>query len=188
MNEDQEARLQALLDRQEVWDCLLRYSRGVDRLDPELVKSAFWADAHDSHGALNGPIEEFLSAWIPTQGGREACQHLLTNHAVTFDGSDTADAETYFLVAIKDVADPNMPLMGGRYIDRFEKRGGEWRIRTRLCLVDWQARMDASEMADRRRDLYWGRRDHTDPSYERPVRPRYGPPNHLEPQAEGSAQ
>lgn len=187
MDDEREKRLQTLIDRQDIWDCLLRYARGVDRLDPDLVRSAFWEDAHDSHGALNGPIDDFLAAWLPTQRAREACQHLLANHTVNFDGSG-ADTETYFLVAIKDLGDPNMPLMGGRYIDRFERRSGAWRIRTRLCLVDWQAQLDASDMTDRRQDLYWGRRDPTDPSCERPVRRRYGPPNHLEPQAERSAQ
>jgi hypothetical protein len=147
----------------------------VDRLDADLVRSAFWPDAHDAHGATNGTVEDFLAAWLPTQGKREAGQHIIANHAVSFDGPDAADTETYLVVAVKDHGSAALELMGGRYIDRFEKRGGEWRIKTRLALLDWHCVTDAAGMEERLRGGYRGSRDGTDPSYERPVRPRWSP-------------
>ena len=36
--------LQQLLDREAIRDCLMRYRRGVDRFDRELILSAFHTD------------------------------------------------------------------------------------------------------------------------------------------------
>jgi hypothetical protein len=160
-----------LLDRQAIWDCLMRYTRGVDRLDEELIRSAFWEDAHDSHGQIDGSPENFIAKWMPTQATREACQHSVSNHSVEING-DFADAETYFQVAIKNVGSDVLELVGGRYLDRFERRNGEWRIKTRLVVLDWQCLADASKMEKRLSRSHRGSRDRNDPSYERPVRPR----------------
>jgi hypothetical protein len=164
-----------LLDRQAIWDCMLRYTRGVDRLDEDLIRSAFWEDGHDSHGQVNGSPEQFLAFWMPTQTAREAGQHFVSNHTVHLDG-DGADTETYFMVSIKNVGSDTLELVGGRYVDRFEKRGGEWRIKTRVVLMDWQGTADASRMAERLARSHGGSRDREDPSYERPVQARHAPP------------
>jgi len=164
-----------LLDRQAIWDCLMRYTRGVDRLDADLIRSAFWEDGHDSHGQMDGSPENFIETWMPTQARREACQHSVTNHAVEVDG-DVADAETYFQVAIRNSGSDTLELVGGRYLDRYERRAGEWRIFTRLVVLDWQCRADASGMDRRLAGSHRGSRDRQDPSYERPVQPRTPPP------------
>jgi hypothetical protein len=173
MDPEVSIQIMRLLDRQAIWDCMLRYTRGVDRLDENLIRSAFWEDGHDSHGQINGSPENFLSSWIPTQVARQAGQHSVSNQAVDFDGDTAADTETYFMVASKKFDSDVLELVGGRYIDRFEKRGSEWKVQTRLVLLDWQATADASGMARRLARSYGGSRDASDPSYERPVRPRY---------------
>lgn len=165
----------ALLDRQAIWDCMMRYTRGVDRLDEELIRSAYWPDAHDSHGRWNGPLDEFLAGWLPGQPSRDVAQHFVTNQSVELDG-DGADVETYFISAAKAVGSTELELVGGRYCDRFEKRAGQWRILTRLVVLDWQCLGDASAMADRLARAHRGSRDGSDPSYERPVRRRHGLP------------
>ena len=165
-----------LLDRHAIWECTLRYARGVDRLDEELIRSAFWPDAHDSHGRINGSPENFLARWLPTQGDRQVAQHFVANQTVRLDGAGGADTETYFMVTGKRFDSDVLELVGGRYIDRFEKRDDEWRIRTRLVLLDWQATADAAGMARRLARSHTGSRDRRDPSYEHPVRPRDGVP------------
>ena len=117
------AALEELLDRQRIWDCLQRYARGVDRLDEMLIRSAYWEDAHDSHGPMNGPLDGFLESWMPNQAQRDVAHHLLGNHYVEFDG-DGADAETYFISAAKAVGSDVLELVAGRYLDRFERRSG----------------------------------------------------------------
>jgi len=163
--------ISALLDRQAIWDCLLRYARGVDRLDEALIRSAYWPDAHDSHGQLNGSLDQFLAGWLPRQPQRDVAHHLLGNHLVELNG-DAADAETYFISAAKTAGSGVLELVGGRYVDHFEKRSGEWRILTRLVLLDWQGTADASGMAERLALSHRGTRGPADPSYERPVQPR----------------
>jgi hypothetical protein len=159
------AELRALCDRQAIWDCLMRYCRGVDRLDADLVRSAYWPDAHDSHGAVSGTPEEFLTKWIPTQAVREAAQHAVTNHTVVLDG-DLARAETYFSSAMKNAGSNTLRLVAGRYLDTFERRGSEWRIRGRLVVLDWQADADARRMTEVLDGRVCGRRDRHDPSYD----------------------
>lgn len=153
-----------LLDRQAIWDCMLRYARGVDRLDEDLIRSAYWPDARDAHGPVGGTVDEFLGRWIPQQGTRQVAYHFLGNHLVRLEGA-VADAETYFVSNAKPFDSDAMEMVGGRYLDRFERRGEEWRIATRAVILDWQCVTDAAEMAARLARANTGSRDTDDPSY-----------------------
>lgn len=159
-----DARYAELLDRADISDCLNRYARGVDRVDEELIRSAFWEDAHDEHGAVSGSIDDFLAWFIPNQPNREAAQHILANHTVVLDGT-TARAETYFTSVAKHEGSDRLEQVGGRYLDTFAKRDGQWRILRRLVLLDWQAVSDASGMTDRLSHSRRGSRDLNDPSH-----------------------
>jgi hypothetical protein len=156
--------LHHVLDRQAIWDCLVRYARGVDRLDPELIRSAFWPDAHDSHGVMSGSPEEFLTKWLPTQADRETGQHFLANHTVDLH-PDVAHAETYFMASMKDVGSDALRIVAGRYVDRFERRDGSWRIADRVVVLDWQCEADASGMQRALSGRVRGVRGAADPSY-----------------------
>jgi hypothetical protein len=164
-----------LLDRQEIWDCLLRYVRGVDRMDLDLIRSAFWEDATDSHGPVNGTVEDFIAAWYPAQPGRQVSFHMVSNQQLEFETDGrAASGETYFVAAFRLIDDDEIEICGGRYLDRYVKRGDLWRIGTRLTVLDWQGLADASGMDKRLATRHQGSRDLTDPSYERPIRPRNG--------------
>src|SRR5579872_4652425 len=54
------ARLEHVADRQEIYDCLVRFCRGVDRFDRELMMSAFHPDAIDDHGPFVGTPEQLF--------------------------------------------------------------------------------------------------------------------------------
>ena len=138
------SRLQELFDRQDIRDQLLRYSRGCDRFDAELINSVYWPDALDEHGPVGtvpgAQAGELLIRWM-----RDSCkvaQHFLCSSLIEIEG-DTAFVETYFLnflLVDRDGRDVTRSF-GGRYIDRFERRGGIWRIAHRVCVHDW-SRMD----------------------------------------------
>lgn len=164
--------LARMVDRQQIWECLLRYIRGVDRMDQDLIRSAFWEDASNSHGPVSGTVEDFIGEWHPAQSTREVSFHMVSNQQLDFDDGNGAHGETYFSAAIKQTAEDEIELVGGRYVDRYEKRGGEWRIATRVVLLDWQGMADASGMAARKAKRHVGSRDRNDPSYERPIHPR----------------
>lgn len=48
-----EPTLQRLADNDAIWECVLRYSRGLDRLDIDLFRSAYWDNGEFCHGAVN---------------------------------------------------------------------------------------------------------------------------------------
>ena len=66
MNPTMEARVQELLDREAIRDCIARYARGVDRFDRELILSAFHPDAIDEHGKFVGTRDGFAD-WALNQ-------------------------------------------------------------------------------------------------------------------------
>lgn len=156
--------LTGTLDRLQIHDCLTRYARGVDRVDEALIRSAFWEDAHDEHGAVSGSVDDFLQWFIPAQVTREVAQHILSNHTVEVKG-ETAKAETYFTSVAKQHKENTLEQVGGRYLDTFTKRGGQWRIQRRLVILDWQAKLDASGMRERLGRSHRGTRDTSDPSF-----------------------
>lgn len=162
-------------DRREILDCLTRYARGIDRLDVPLVLSAFHDDAIDCHGEFTGSPAEFVAWWLPRQARRDVVQHYLMNHSAEFDGA-VAHTETYFVAVLKQAGEQRASVNGGRYVDRFERRAGVWRIAVRVVARDWALEGDASGMALAMRGLHRGHRgDGRDVSYERPLQPRRPP-------------
>jgi hypothetical protein len=117
---------------------LHRYCRGIDRLDLELVRECYWPDATDSHGGFHGTRDEFV-AWVATLLARfDSTMHFLGNELIEVAGS-AAVAETYAL-AFHRSAEPKPSLnliVGVRYVDRFEKRRGAWKIAKRVCVTEW---------------------------------------------------
>ncbi len=65
-------RLQALLDKQEIEEVVLRYCRGIDRRDFDLVRACYHPDARDHHGSFDGTVEEFV-AWVDGLTARYRC-------------------------------------------------------------------------------------------------------------------
>ena len=168
-----EQMVRELWDKQKIREALTRYTRGVDRMDRELFLSAYHPDAIDDHGFFVGGPEDFWT-WVNRYhtNAQSAHQHLITNHWCELDG-DTAHAETYWLFAAMDAKDASLAIGGGRYIDRLEKRDGEWRIAARKCVAEWggvpsQNKIDPNLHA-MLRDSGVIARDKSDSSYERPL-------------------
>ena len=130
--------LEELADREAIRECLARYCRGVDRLDADMVRSAYWPDVVDTHLDFKGNAEEFIAWSFAAMGSMDQTQHFLCNVIVNLDG-DSADVESYFY-GFHRVNGPDGKfdiIAGGRYADRFEKREDEWRIAERMVITDW---------------------------------------------------
>ena len=169
-----EQKLRELVDRQAIHDVIIRYCRGVDRMDRELLLSAYHPDAIDDHGLFVGRAEEFADYFMAFhQSQQSATQHIITNHSCDLDG-DTAHTETYWLFAAMNRTGPALSLGGGRYLDRMERRGGRWAIAQRKCLYDWQGVPGDYDLTPEQLKTMLGAgpatRDASDPSYERPLR------------------
>lgn len=133
--------LQGLADYIEIQQLLYRYCRGVDRGDSALIGSVYHQDSRDDHGAFKGPGQEF-ARWIvdAMDQNHTTGQHHITNMLIEIDG-DVAHGESYFLAFHPDMVpgsnEESLSFSGGRYLDRFEKRDGTWKIADRRVVFDW---------------------------------------------------
>jgi len=148
-----------LLDREAIRDCLTRYCRGADRCEPDLMKSAYWPDGTDSHAMpgrapLNG--HHFVDRAMAKLRRMDQTQHVLTNIHIRVDGA-VAQVESYYHAYHRLNAaggGKQDAITAGRYLDRMEKRGGEWRIRERVVVVDWFR--EFADSADWARGIFGG--------------------------------
>ena len=168
--EQLERTMQNLHDRQDILDCITREARGRDRQDVELTLSAFWDDALDEHGPrVTSALEYPEQANAGHARFFKATCHNLANHSCEIDG-DIAHCETYVVGAMLIGNLKNTILLIGRYIDRMERRDGEWRIARRRTIVDTSLQGDASflqtPMVTGFPKGVWSK---ADPSYQRPL-------------------
>jgi len=172
MAADRQARIDALLDRQDIVDCLTRFSRGMDRFDRALFLSAFHGDATVAAGSFVG-APDALYAWASAlhEGGQVATHHNLLNMTIDIDG-DGAHAETYYLFVGRNRDESNW-IAGGRYLDRLERRDGQWKIVLRTNMIEWSGLVPTlplpfGDIADLHANGAPAR-DKSDPSYQRPL-------------------
>lgn len=126
-----------LLDRAALHDLVHRYCRGVDRGDFALVRGCYWDDAIDHHGTLFEGSPDAYVAWLPgAMAGLECSVHRITNSLFAFAG-DRAEGEHY-AIAYHRTKPPERReiVIGGRYLDRYEKRNGQWKFAERRLTFD----------------------------------------------------
>ena len=162
-------RLQHLLDETEIRRLLAEYAHACDRCDTAAMAAVYWEDSWDDHGRdqATGPDFARLMTGEIIPATCETLSHLLGQSLITLDG-DSAGAETYYLaVTLSTGADgePRCNQLGGRYIDRFERRGDEWRIKHRTCLRDWSVTLRVDEDRFALAQLKPGHRSGADLSY-----------------------
>jgi hypothetical protein len=131
-------------DRREIYDVVMRYCRGIDRVDMDLLRSAYHRDGIDHHTGFSGSIDQF-TAWVSTALRRfNGTMHLIGNHSAIID-RDKAVVESYGS-AIHWGNPPDDPRVnfttGFRYIDHMEYRDGRWAIVVRWAVREW-TRSDA---------------------------------------------
>ncbi|HEV8298175.1 MAG TPA: nuclear transport factor 2 family protein [Acidimicrobiales bacterium] len=159
--------VQALLDKQAIREVVLRYCRGVDRHDRDLVRDCYWADATDEHGSFSGTRDEYV-AWIFDRVLPRYTMtfHFVGNVLVEVDG-DRARSESYGVSWHRvESTKPEHNLQSAfRYVDDFERREGEWRIARRTCTLEWCRVNDPAGWWDAPLTHRRGVRDRTDPVY-----------------------
>lgn len=125
-------------DRLAIAETLALYCRGIDRCDPEQLAAAFTPDAMIDYGDGARPIADVIPALMAGLGAMRLTQHNIGNTVMRITG-DTAKAETNCVALhLIPATDGEIELVvGGRYLDRLEKRAGCWRIAERLYVMDW---------------------------------------------------
>lgn len=161
----------------------IEYDRGLDRHDESLVRNIFWPDAALSYGSRVTIAD--LPAWAnASHANRAAIQHHVTTLNVDLDG-DTAHVEGYIVFSSDMPRDtsfdsPGAPTPGrarvpsittlstGRYINRYERRDGDWRISVHDYVHELGAQLETVDLCA---IGCLGRWDQTDLSYLRPLQP-----------------
>jgi hypothetical protein len=169
MDDSARSLLRWLQDRQDVEECVSRYAHGVDRHDPELIAGVYHPDARDVHGPFAGGIPEFVS-WVNALHERKtrAHTHNITTHYCELQG-ERAFADTYVMFVLYR-RDRDVVMLGsGRYVDRLERRHGQWKIAERRTLVDIRLEAPAQSLGDSPGGYVSGTWDKGDPSYQRPL-------------------
>jgi 3-phenylpropionate/cinnamic acid dioxygenase small subunit len=169
MDTASKALLRHLQDRQEIEECVSRYAHAIDRHDEALIAAVYHPDAVDWHGPFSGGVAEFVP-WVNALHERKtrAHTHNITTHWCEIRG-ERAFADTYVIFVLYR-RDCEVVMMGsGRYIDRLERRGGEWKISERRTIIDMRLEAPAQELASSPGGYPKGTWDRSDATYRRPL-------------------
>jgi len=136
------AQIAVLADRTAVSEVPLRYARGVDRRDWDLVRSCFTADAFVQGSRTTAPLDQYLDILQPAVERYPTTMHFMGNQLVELTG-DTARVETYavafhFAGDPPGISHPEDLVLGVRYHDTVARRAGSWKITHRQVDADWQ--------------------------------------------------
>ena len=127
--------------REQLRDLVMRYCRGIDRRDYALVRSLYWDDAVDDHGAMFCGSPDDYVAWLPSVLEPLECTiHAISNSLFVIDG-DTAEGEHYSYNFHRTRQGPEGEprqeiVIHGRYCDRYERREGVWKFARRKIIFD----------------------------------------------------
>ncbi|MEE4193512.1 MAG: nuclear transport factor 2 family protein [Halieaceae bacterium] len=134
-----DARLEELLDKQAIEEVAMRYSRTLDWLDAEGQGSCYWPDAEINYGFYEGDGAGWVPVVMEVELGTQRRWHLCGGLLIAVDGP-RASSECYgFTVSCSEneAGEKVDSLFGGRYMDEWEKRDGEWRILKRQYILDF---------------------------------------------------
>lgn len=166
-----DALLQEMLAEFELRKLVNNYCRAVDRGDFATLRSLYHDDAQDDHGAFSrGSATEFISRLAAARPRIRSMQHNVTTVNFAVRGN-TAEGEIC-TIAIQTLSagDHDVDvIVGGRYLDRYEKRSHTWKFAERKLVTDWVQVNDPSTSDLSHpvtRDTPAGRPDTDDPSYQ----------------------
>ena len=131
--------LKELLDTKACEDVLMRYGRTLDWLDETGHEDCFWPDADIDYGFFKGTGKDWVPLVMEVEAGASRRWHVSTGVVVQVRG-ESAKSECYGLTvgtSENELGESVDTMFGGRYLDEFEKRQGQWRISKRTYLADW---------------------------------------------------
>lgn len=138
-----------LAARAEITDVIHRYCHATDRRRWWLMDSVFHEDATCQLSVIGGDWREFVRQGAALLEHVGPTHHQVGNIQIAFDG-DTAHTETYLTAfhRVRADAPPGGPfggtgeaydaVFGARYVDRFERREGRWRIAERRSAAEYR--------------------------------------------------
>lgn len=138
-----------LADRSAIEDVIYTHSRGVDRADAAILKSAYWPDAEVAYGSFNGPAHEFCDLLAAGIRRYRATHHQVSNISARVS-AENAVVESYvtayhYLDASETNpgTDTEMTYFG-RYVDHMQQRNRVWKLLFRQVVMDWNQNLKTS--------------------------------------------
>lgn len=154
--------IETVIARAEITDLLGLYCRGLDRRNEAILRAIYHDDAIEDRGSglFIGPAQQWVGWTLSVLPVFALTQHCILNILIDVEG-DTAWGETYFNAyhrfgkstadEAKDAIANQAPIpediawpegeteviLAGRYLDRFERRNGVWKIAYRKMVCDW---------------------------------------------------
>jgi len=166
-----DALLQEIIDEHQLRKLVHTYCRAVDRGDIATLRTLYHDDASDDHGVFStGSVDHFLGELAAARPHLRSMQHHVTTTNFAISGDD-AEGEIYsiathtFIAGGRDVD----VIVGGRYLDKYQKRSGVWKFSDRTIVTDWARVTDPSSVDLSHpitKDTPVGRPDADDPSYQ----------------------
>ena len=168
--ETSDALLQEMIDEFALRKLVHAYCRAVDRGDTERLRDLYHHDAVDAHGGFSaGTADQFLQELAAARPYIRSMQHNVTTVNFAING-DAAEGEIY-TIAVHTLVGKGRDVdlvVGGRYLDKYEKRDDTWKISERTIVTDWAQVRDPSSMDLSHpitKDTLKGALDGGDPSY-----------------------
>lgn len=131
--------LRTLVVKERLHELEMAYCRGVDRRDPDLLRSIFFEDAIEEHGEMyRGSAMDFVD-WV----FRDFLHHYeLTTHYVLNEwyriNGNAAEGETHRISHHRvRTPEPKETIAACRTFNRYECRNGVWKIAYRGVVRDW---------------------------------------------------
>ncbi len=133
-----EKELTEIKDREAIREVIHRYCHAVDRCDLEELKGCYHADGYDDHGFFAGNAHEFADYVIPVLEQIDSSCHSISNTRIKIKGNQAACGSYWSVIhRLRHEAGFADFWHQGRYLDVFEKRGGEWKILHRVIVGDF---------------------------------------------------
>ena len=138
-----------LLAKQEITELVGLYMRGLDRLDKTLLRSTFHDDATTDYGFFKGGPDDFVEMAYTALQDHAANHHMIGQVLIDVEG-EIAFGEVYFQAFHRLLGDGSEGeerdlFLSGRYVDRYEKREGVWKIAFRSEVNDWSRNDPATD-------------------------------------------
>jgi len=140
------SQIERIIDREAIRECIARLARGEDRRDAALITASYWPDSVTDYGVFEGNFAQYLDWVVPGSEAIANTQHHLGQSYLELAG-DSARVETHVISYHRidyGGGDEHDVVIGGRYLDVFERRDTEWRIASRTMLYDWYQDWGAS--------------------------------------------
>lgn len=137
--------IEALQHQQAVLAVIFSHSRGLDRLDSELLKSCYWNDAEVDYGGYKGNAHSFCELVVGAlEQNYSLTQHALGNSLVDLSGA-IARVESYCTAWHLLPGNSEELVFSGRYLDKLERRGDCWKLLHRTVVMDWSRRQPVAD-------------------------------------------